>query len=167
VVFVQECNLHCENCFNPRTHPFVGNEKPVANVLSRVLSHLSDRRLNGATFSGGEPLQQAEDLSMLLKALRSTRPDISIGLFTGYSLGELATGAFWTRGGSDPGERMNLWRSIRNCLDFAVMGRYNRLQPSRAPLRSSRNQELHIFTSRHKESDFKEQAVESRSAPMV
>jgi hypothetical protein len=53
-----------------------------------------------------------------------------------------------------------VWQQIRDRLDFAVMGRYNRLAPGTQPLRSSRNQELHLFTARYKERDFGEQTVE-------
>jgi len=52
------------------------------------------------------------------------------------------------------------WKLIRDRLDFAVMGRYNRLAPGTQPLRSSRNQKLHLFTARYEESDFGEQIVE-------
>ena len=160
VVFVQGCSLACKKCWNTQTHRFEGNDIPVATVLDGILAHVSEQRLDGVTISGGEPMQQAEDLAVMLQALRAAMPNISIGMFTGYSPGELASGTFRTRGQSDRTKRLDLWCSIRNCLDFAVMGRYNRLQPSRDPLCTSKNQKLQLFGTRHTESDFGEQTVE-------
>src|ERR1035438_2172467 len=47
VLFVQGCSLACKECWNIRTHPFKGNDVPVANVLDRLLVHVSEQRLNG------------------------------------------------------------------------------------------------------------------------
>jgi hypothetical protein len=116
--------------------------------------------LDGVTFSGGEPMQQAEDLARLLGGLRAALPKLSVGMFTGYSEAELETGRYFTRHVVDPDRRRALWRSIRGQLDFAVMGRYNRLQPSHAPMRSSANQVLRLFSARHTEMDFAPQTVE-------
>ena len=160
VVFVQGCNLGCEDCWNFRTHAFAGPDVSTANILDLLLQHMSEQRLDGVTFSGGEPMQQAHDLAALLQGLRVRFPQISIGMFTGYSLAELESGRFWTRRQSDRNDRFDLWRSIRNRLDFAVMGRYNRRQPSTDPLRTSKNQRLHLFSPRHSQAAFGEQAVE-------
>jgi anaerobic ribonucleoside-triphosphate reductase activating protein len=160
VVFVQGCRLACDGCWNIRTHPFVGAEIPVTNVLDRVLQYVSEQRLDGVTLSGGEPMHQALDVGRLLKGLRASIPAISIGMFTGYSRCELDQGKFWTRQQSDADNRIGLWQSIRKQLDFAVMGRYNRLQPSADPLCSSKNQTLYMFTARHCLDEFAEQSVE-------
>jgi anaerobic ribonucleoside-triphosphate reductase activating protein len=105
-------------------------------------------------------MQQAEDLDVLLQGLRSALPTLSVGMFTGYSERELETGHFFTRHGVGQGQRRALWRSIRSHLDFAVMGRYDRLQPSDAPMRTSANQVLRPFSARHTEMDFSPQTVE-------
>lgn len=160
ILFLQGCRLACDSCWNPGSHSFVGPEIPVAEVLDGLLAHISEQRLDGVTFSGGEPMQQAHELAELLRKLRTAAPEISIGMFSGYSLAELARGRFWTRGGGDRNERIGLWRSIRSCADFGAMGRYNRRQPSTDPLRTSKNQKLHLFTGRHSEAEFSEQAVE-------
>jgi hypothetical protein len=81
-------------------------------------------------------------------------------MFTGYSEKELETGHYFTRSGVDQDQRRALWRSIRSQLDFAVMGRYDRLQPSDAPMRTSANQALRLFSGRHIEVDFSVQTVE-------
>jgi len=110
-------------------------------------------------------MQQAEDLANLLQCLRSALPTLSFGLFTGYSEKELEAGRYFTRHGIDRDRRQALWRSIRGRLDFAVMGRYDRFQPSDAPMRTSANQALRLFSSRYSESDFGVQTVEITISP--
>jgi len=105
-------------------------------------------------------MQQADDLAELLQGLRSASPTLSLGMFTGYSEKELETGRYFTRHGVEQDRRRTLWRCIRGQLDFAVMGRFNRLQPSHAAMRSSANQVLRLFGARYSESDFGEQTVE-------
>jgi hypothetical protein len=105
-------------------------------------------------------MQQAEDLAELLQELRTALPTLSFGMFTGYSEKELVTGRYFTRHGVDRDRRRTLWRSIRGQLDFAVMGRFNRLQPSDAPMRTSANQVLRLFSGRYRKSDFGDQMVE-------
>jgi hypothetical protein len=83
-----------------------------------------------------------------------------VGMFTGYSEEELENGRYFTRRCVDEDQRRALWRSIRSQLDFAVMGRYDRLQPSDAPMRTSANQVLSLFSARHTEMDFSPQTVE-------
>jgi hypothetical protein len=57
-------------------------------------------------------------------------------------------------------EKCSLWQAIRAALDFAVLGRFNHLLPSAAPLRSSRNQVLRLFSDRYTRADFTEQLTE-------
>lgn len=160
VVFVQGCDLRCPGCWNVRSHPFRGTEFAIEVILSELVSCCRQYSLDGVTFSGGEPMQQADDLAELLQGLRSALPTLSFGMFTGYSMEELETGRFFTWHGVDGDRRRALWRSIRNHLDFAVMGRYNRLQPSDAPMCSSANQALVLFSARHTKMDFGVQTVE-------
>src|SRR5260370_12515737 len=116
--------------------------------------------LEGATFSGGEPMQQAEALLELMREIRRTAPAVSLGMFTGYTESELISGQFVTRLGSTVERRCELWRTVRELLDFAVMGRYDQTQPAIAPLRTSRNQKLELFSSRYQEGDFGPQLFE-------
>ena len=132
----------------------------IAAILAEVVIRHRQYSLDGVTFSGGEPMQQADDLAELLQGLRSALPRLSVGMFTGYSEEELETGRYFTRHGVDRDQRLALWRSIRGQLDFAVMGRYDRLQPSDAPMRTSANQVLRLFSARYTEMDFSVQTVE-------
>jgi hypothetical protein len=105
-------------------------------------------------------MQQAEGLSELMREIRKTAPAASLGMFTGYTESELASGRFVTRLGADVEQKCDLWLTVRDLLDFAVMGRYDQTQPAIAPLRTSLNQRLVLFSSRYQEGDFGPQLVE-------
>lgn len=161
VVFFQGCNLGCPKCWNPRSHPFRGREMTVEDVASDVMRARAGYSIAGVTFSGGEPMQQATALSALLRVLRSQTPEMSFGMFSGYTESELTVGRYWTWDRTmSPGRKSGLWEEIHSQLDFAVLGRFDRLQPNSAPLRTSRNQVLRLFSSRYAPSDFSEQSVE-------
>ena len=73
VVFLQGCPLRCLFCHNPDTWPAEGGtETPVGEVVRRarrMRPHLGG--LGGVTFSGGEPLLQAEAVLEATRALQA------------------------------------------------------------------------------------------------
>ena len=160
VVYFQGCSLHCAKCWNPTTHKFRGVEVPVLEVVQRIEEASQFESLEGATFSGGEPMQQAEALLELMRTFRRTAPAVSLGMFTGYTESELATGRYATRLRATVEQKRELWRTVRELLDFAVMGRYDQTQPAMEPLRTSQDQRLVLFSSRYQEVDFGPQLVE-------
>src|ERR1017187_4708971 len=161
VVFFQGCKVGCVGCWNPRTHPFHGAEIKVDAVAQELLGACQEHTLEGITFSGGEPMQQADSLLRLIQCLHQQAPELSFGLFSGYAEPELAKGQYWVWGdGSSEPRRIRLWQEIRACLDFAILGRFNQAQPSSLPLRTSRNQVLRLFTDRYTPDDFSEELIE-------
>jgi anaerobic ribonucleoside-triphosphate reductase activating protein len=160
VIYFQGCSLHCAGCWNPDTHKFRGMEVTVLEVAQRFEEASRLEWLQGVTFSGGEPMQQVEALLELMREIRRAAPEVSLGMFTGYTENELTSGQFVTRLGATVERRCELWRAVRELLDFAVMGRYDQTQPAIAPLRTSRNQRLELFSSRYQEGDFGPQLVE-------
>jgi len=161
VVFFQGCSIGCPKCWNPSTHQFLGTEIADDDVVQRVLRAHQEHTLEGVTFSGGEPMQQADSLLRLIQALRRQAPELSFGMFSGYAEHELAKGRYWIRGdGSSEPCRKRLWQEIGACLDFAVLGRFNQAQPSSLPLRTSRNQVLRLFSGRYTPADFSEELIE-------
>lgn len=71
VVFFQGCSLGCRACWNPQSHAFRGREVIVDAVAHVVLRAHKEHTLEGVTFSGGEPMQQADSLLALMQNLRS------------------------------------------------------------------------------------------------
>jgi anaerobic ribonucleoside-triphosphate reductase activating protein len=161
VVFFQGCTLACDGCFNPESHPFTGADVPILTIAERVLQAQREYGVEGVTFSGGEPMQQAPALLELILVLHQQLPSLSFGMFSGYSDLELVLGEYsiWGCDYSEP-DRRRLWEEIREHLDFAVLGRFNEAQPSGLPLRTSRSQALRMLTSRYDLKDYSPQSVE-------
>ena len=161
VVFFQGCKLGCPGCWNFLTHPFKGMELPAEVVAEEVLRVPGEHLLEGVTFSGGEPMQQADCLLALIESLRLGAPGLSFGMFSGYTERELDQGRYWVWNQQITlRETQRLWGTIRAHLDFAVLGRFNSALPCNLPLRTSRNQVLRFFSKRYSEADFGEQLVE-------
>ena len=161
VVFFQGCKLGCVGCWNPNSHHFHGGDIKVDAVVQDVLRARQEHVLQGITFSGGEPMQQADSLLGLMHSLRRQAPGLSFGMFSGYAEYELAQGQYWIWGDrSSELQRKCLREEIRTCLDFAILGRFNQAQPSFMPLRTSRNQVLRLFSPRYSPADFSEQMTE-------
>src|SRR5664279_3300954 len=161
VVFFQGCSIGCPTCWNPLTHQFRGTEATIDVIAQEVLMSRQEHRLEGVTFSGGEPMQQADSLLKLIQCLRQQAPELSFGMFSGYAEHELDQGHYWIWGDSACEEhRKHLWQGIRASLDFAILGRFNQAQPGNMPLRTSRNQVLRLYTDSYTPADFSEQLTE-------
>ena len=160
VIWVQGCSLACPGCWNPDTHSACGGrDVEITEILEWIQPLWSAGAISGLTVSGGEPLEQAEALEALVTELRKEIPGLSVGLFSGYTERELARGHFRS-GDLCPTHRTKSWQNIRRCLDFAVLGRFNKGLPSRLPLVSSSNQELVLISSRYTIEEFGDQSVE-------
>ena len=169
VVYFQGCNLGCVGCWNPATHAFTGLPRGLQDVAEQVASAHQTHAIDGVTFSGGEPMQQALDLLDLIRLLKHARPELSIGMYSGYTQRELDSGRFWTRDGIAQEARSRVWADIKRELDFAVLGRFVAARPSKFPLRTSANQVLRLFSDRYREEHFKplEFEVNIESAGLV
>lgn len=169
LIHVQGCSLKCSGCWNPETHNVDLSKKESDDSL---FDWICENSVDGVTFSGGEPMQQAYELEDLIFRVKAASPKLSIGLYTGYTLKELDSGNYNVveESISDMfGYYMsevcttswNPWRSIKRVLDFAVMGRFNEQQlDTSKPLLTSRNQELVLFSDKYKQSDFKSQEIQ-------
>jgi anaerobic ribonucleoside-triphosphate reductase activating protein len=85
VVYFQGCNLGCAGCWNPATHAFASPSREVQEVAEQVAAAHRTRAIEGVTLSGGEPMQQALDLLHLIRLLKRARPELSIGMYSGYT----------------------------------------------------------------------------------
>lgn len=162
VIWFQGCTLACAGCWNPNTHPFLSSTETSNAEIKTWLMNLDD--IDGITFSGGEPMQHVSDLLDIAEFLRKVRPELSIGMFTGYTSRELETGNWQTLHpagvlvGVQDGK---LWDMARPLLDFAVMGRFNASKVTTdKPLCGSTNQDVVLFSDRYSASDFKPQTTQ-------
>jgi len=155
VIYCQGCNLGCASCWNPATHAFTGLSREVEDVADQIAAAHRTHEIDGVTFSGGEPMQQASDLLGLIRLLKRTQPELSVGMYSGYTERELDCGRFWTRYGIAQEARHRIWEDIKQHLDFAVLGRFVAARPSKLPMRTSTNQALRLFSRRYREEHFK------------
>lgn len=162
VVWFQGCSLACPGCWNPETHAFaLGTDTSPAELVDWILSCTN---IEGVTFSGGEPFQQAIDLLHVCELLKQSRPAFSLGIFSGYSIRELEAGRFqyrragvptWLRGSAF------LYQQIRTHLDFGIFGRFTKaLYTSEKPLCGSKNQDVVFFSDRYSAKDLQPQTIE-------
>jgi anaerobic ribonucleoside-triphosphate reductase activating protein len=161
VIWLQGCSLNCLGCWNPLSHSNEGGTTvEIISLLQWVADLNANDLIDGLTISGGEPMEQASGVLAIVQGLRLRVPEISIGLFSGYTESELARGAFLSRDAHPPSHQADFWRGICQHLDFAVLGRFNSHRPSHQPLVSSQNQALLLLTDRHSSSDFSPQSAE-------
>lgn len=162
VLWFQGCSLGCKGCWNPETHAFNTKKETSIGEIQDWIAGLKD--VEGITFSGGEPMQQAPYLYVLVAWIREHRPDLTIGMYTGYNERELENGTFkwksaedadWVRGSKQ------LWLEIKKHLDFAVVGRYVETMACHdEPLRGSKNQDVLFYTKKYSEASLPPQAAE-------
>ncbi|HEY8421213.1 MAG TPA: anaerobic ribonucleoside-triphosphate reductase activating protein [Thermoclostridium sp.] len=81
VVFAQGCKHKCPGCHNPETHSFDGGE--LVTVDSIIGLAKRNPLLDGITFSGGDPFEQAEAFTVL--AREAKKLNLNIMTYTGYT----------------------------------------------------------------------------------
>lgn len=110
VVWTQGCPFHCDGCFNQPTHNQIdGYDMDIAK-LAELVNKTQDIR--GITLTGGEPLLQIKQVSLLLNLIRK---DLDVLLFSGYTLEEI---------NADTIKKQILYQ-----VDAALLGRYNKNLP--------------------------------------
>lgn len=80
-VFTQGCHHHCPGCQNPQTHDFEGGRYI---ELDEILAMIDENPLlDGVTFSGGDPMDQAAALIPLASKIKER--GLNLVIFTGYT----------------------------------------------------------------------------------
>src|SRR5579864_994244 len=167
VLWFQGCTLRCPGCWNPTTHMFDVVNECTADEIAEWIVQCSN--IEGVTFSGGEPFQQAEALLELCQQVNAKRPELSLGLFSGYTIRELSAGRWQYRSAHDSRWHCGapeLFEQIKAHLDFGVFGSFVRARATSAkPLCGSENQEVVFFTNRYSMSDLRPQSCEINISP--
>ena len=80
VIFFQGCNLRCKFCHNPETWSSVDNKLYTLDELVEFILRYKSyyKTTGGVTFSGGEPLLQADKLIILAKKLKQNGINIAL-----------------------------------------------------------------------------------------
>ena len=86
-IWVQGCLRDCDGCANPELQSMDKPPLPTEMFISMCVQALKSYSLDGITITGGEPMLQAGELSLMLDACRPVCPDVLV--FTGYTIEEL------------------------------------------------------------------------------
>jgi anaerobic ribonucleoside-triphosphate reductase activating protein len=89
VVFLQGCPRHCPGCHNPSLLSVDGGNEVTEEELSELILTKITPLHRGITFSGGDPLMQAEALYKVIKLIRRKSPGLNIWVYTGYVYEEI------------------------------------------------------------------------------
>ena len=86
VIFCQGCFHNCRNCHNPETQdPHGGREVKEAELLEIIDS---TPLIRGVTFSGGEPMLQADKLVPIARYVKAVK-HYNLVVYTGYVFEDL------------------------------------------------------------------------------
>lgn len=136
VLWVQGCPFRCPGCVAPESLPFEGGTAHEVDELAAWVLGLPG--IDGVTFSGGEPMDQAGPLARLVETVRRER-DLSFLSYTGYTLELLAAHG-------TPSQQ-----ALLNVLDVVIDGPYVASRHTDLRWRGSDNQRVVFLTPRHRD----------------
>ncbi|HLR33748.1 MAG TPA: anaerobic ribonucleoside-triphosphate reductase activating protein [Tissierellales bacterium] len=108
VVYTQGCKHNCVGCHNPETHSFDGGQLISIYEIFNMIK--GNPLLDGITFSGGEPFEQAEKVAILGEKVKKT--GLNVVTYTGYIYEEIL--------GQLPENKS--WKRLLNCTDILIDG---------------------------------------------
>ena len=93
VLWTAGCPHHCEGCQNPCTWDPNGGALFDEEAEIELFEYLSNKFCQGITFSGGDPLHEAnrDVIGRLVRKVKSEYPTKDIWLYTGYTWNEVLT----------------------------------------------------------------------------
>lgn len=85
-VFMQGCEFHCKNCFNPETWDFEGGKDFNQSTIDEVLDLCSKNHIKGLSILGGEPMhpKNIEATTELAKAFKEKYPNKNLWVWSGF-----------------------------------------------------------------------------------
>jgi len=85
VIWTQGCIHNCKGCHNPETHSFLGGISLDVEIVKEKIKRLEGQ--DGITFSGGDPMEQAEACSEIAEYCQKL--GLNVWCYTGYTFEEL------------------------------------------------------------------------------
>ncbi len=136
-IWVQGCSHHCKGC--QAVHTWSHNGGTLLGVNDILEDILNQKNIEGVTFLGGEPFEQAEALGVIAEAAQ--RAGLSVLCFTGGYLEEL--------------KQDNKNQKLIDNIDLLIDGPFeiDKVDYSR-PWCGSSNQRYHFLTNRYDEEIF-------------
>lgn len=129
-LWTQGCSIRCRGCCNPEMFEADGGTARTIDELVDELARV--RAIEGVSFLGGEPFEQAAPLARLAQAAREL--GLTVMVFSGYRLEELREAAQRERGVAE----------LLELVDVLVDGRFEaKLASSARRWIGSSNQRVH------------------------
>ena len=137
-IWVCGCTRKCPGCSNPelweRQQKY---EISLPHLEKLIYDIVFVHEVDGFTITGGEPVEQAKELSELITFMKSLNEDIL--MYTGYSLEELQ---------KNPSDDI---KSILASIAVLIDGKYIEERNTGVLIRGSDNQRIRILNPRYKE----------------
>ena len=137
-IFVSGCTHHCKGCFQPQTWNFDFGKPYTKEVEDDIIASLSPYYIAGLTLLGGEPMEPANQASLLtlLRRIRAEKPAKNVWCYSGYTFEEL-TGKTPSRARCEHTDEM------LSLIDVLVDGEFKEeLKDIRLRFRGSSNQRV-------------------------
>lgn len=85
-VFMQGCEFHCKNCFNPETWSFENGKDFTQGTINEVLDLCNQDYIKGLSILGGEPMhpKNIEGTTKLAKAFKEKYPNKNLWMWSGF-----------------------------------------------------------------------------------
>ncbi len=85
-IFMQGCEFHCKNCFNPETWDFKKGKEFTGKTIDRILELAEKDYIKGLSILGGEPMhpKNEENTTKLAKAFKEKYPNKNIWMWSGF-----------------------------------------------------------------------------------
>ena len=131
VLWTQGCSKGCSDCFNPETW-----STNVYKELSptQIFELIKNFEVDGVTISGGDPLEQEDELLELLMLISTIRLRKGVILFSGFTRAEISR---------DP-----IREECLRYVDVLIDGRYEKNLKIDFSLRGSSNQTFYFFSDK-------------------
>lgn len=85
-IWLQGCSRKCPDCYNPDAKDAAsGNEMSIEYLYRKIIS---TQGIEGVSFSGGEPLEQADGLIELMTKIKENT-SLTILIFTAFTMPQL------------------------------------------------------------------------------
>lgn len=138
-LWIAGCSHNCPGCHNPETHDYKAGKVFDEEAEKNLFEKLSKPYIKGLTVSGGDPLDQSQEvlsqLKGILKKVREKFPEKDVWMYTGFEYEEL--------------DRNQL--DVLQYVDTLVDGPFKqKLRDITLPFRGSSNQRIINIKDLHK-----------------
>ena len=85
-IFLQGCEFHCKNCFNPETWSFKSGKEFNDDTINKILELADKETISGLSILGGEPMhpKNIEGTIELAKKFKEKFPTKTVWVWSGF-----------------------------------------------------------------------------------